>query len=136
MKTAVPSPNGSNLERLFFSKVPVALDAAPDDQTSLISAMAILVAQMSNEEKEVCRQMLANSATAADPDDDDTAMDSSGRTWADRRYAAGLMTANDYYRNKKYYGGAKPSMDQIMKSDPDYGKSLFERFPGLNRLVR
>ena len=74
-RTAVPSPRGSNLERLFFTKHPIALDAAPDDSNSKITALAVLVAQLDPDEKAMLLQMLKPADTLTDPDDDSPAMD-------------------------------------------------------------
>ena len=129
MPTPLPSPNGTNLERLYITRGPMAQDADPGDDPRPMLRM--ILAKLSDDDKAVLRDML-------DGDDDGS---SSGATdgspaWADREYAAGRLSSRDYMNAKKYYGGCSPraALDKMRRDDPDYGKTFDEMFPDLKRL--
>ena len=120
MPTPLPSPNGTNLERLYITRGPMAHDAAPDDSRAMFE---MFLAKLSPEEKGVLRSML---------DGDDASGSSSANDRA-RDHARGLQISPDERARIRLMVDAFG--ERVSGSSSTAARAAYEaRFPNANRL--
>ena len=97
MRTPMPSPRGTNLERMFFTHVPLAMDEAPDasDPTAMFR---MFLTRLSGDDKATLRAML--------DDDDSPAMDSARKSVSHVRHDpdAGKSFRERFPNAKRFLG--------------------------------
>lgn len=128
----MPPPRMSDMVAKTYAH---ALDSAPQDGRWLDDPVTM---------KKVVRFLLSKLSPADMAELDDHLSDGTEPVAQDSRIPAGRLrdTLLDYTPRarralrKSLAGapGAVPTMDEIRRADPMYGKSLEERFPGINRL--